>query len=177
MFILFIGPIPGPNPSLPYPFIGGLSPRPPHPPVDRMSSRPPFPLAYRENWPSELILGPFAGGRPSRSSFSMLRFLPLSGDVGIEGDSSPSKGIGIPVSEEKEGVDGDAAYGRYDFVRRTVNSVSTNGGHSVRGELRGYESRQRRRGDAPFSRNSSSCAASSFRISLSGTLCFSSARI
>lgn len=49
----------------------------------------------------------------------------------MEPDNRPSKGIGIPVStgcvlDEANPDDGDEAeYGRYDFVRREVNSVST----------------------------------------------------
>jgi hypothetical protein len=93
-----------------YPLAGGLSTLPPHPPVERFSGRPPSPLVYRENWPSVLKRGPFAGGRPSRSSLSILRFRFRSGDVDIEGDKSPSKGIGIPVSSgfgPNEGDDGE----------------------------------------------------------------------
>jgi hypothetical protein len=42
----------------------------------------------------------------------MLRFRFRSGDVGIEGDKRPSRGIGMPVSkvfeEEYEDVEGEA---------------------------------------------------------------------
>lgn len=56
--------------------------------------------------------GPFAGGLPSRSSLSMLRFRFRSGESDIEGDRSPSRGIGIPVSSgfvAKEGDGGELA--------------------------------------------------------------------
>jgi hypothetical protein len=54
----------------------------------------------------------------------------------MDGDKRPSRGMGMPVSMlwlgEVYEVDGEAAlYGRYDFVRRTVNSVSIKGVHSI----------------------------------------------
>lgn len=82
-----------------------------------------------------LSRGALAGARSSRSSFSPFLLRPRSGDCDSGCDNSPSRGIGIPLSrffEVKEVDDGDAAeYGKYDFVRRTVNKVSIKEAHSA----------------------------------------------
>jgi hypothetical protein len=61
-------------------------------------------------------------------------------------------------------------------VRRVVKSASRKGGPSMHTkEFR--KDKKGMTGDAPFSRNSSNCAASSLRNSDSGALCFSNARM
>lgn len=43
-----------------------------------------------------------------------------------------SSGIGMPWSSDEDGVSsGCAEYGRYDFVRRVVKSMSMNEEHSI----------------------------------------------
>ena len=61
-------------------------------------------------------------------------------------------------------------------MRRVVKSASRKGGPSMQVK----EFRKDEKGvasDAPFSRNSSNCAASSLRNSDSGALCFNNARM
>jgi len=64
-----------------------------------------------------------------------------------------SSGIGMPLSIGFCGV-ASAVYGRYDFVRRTVNNVSTKDGHSDV-QLAWIHQPEFASG-VPFSRNSSS---------------------
>lgn len=61
-----------------FPLRGGLSTRALQPPVDLGSWM--AGLLLEENWPSVNIRGPFAGGRPSRSSLSMLLLRERYGD-------------------------------------------------------------------------------------------------
>ncbi len=69
-----------------------------------MRSSPPL-APYLENWAPLFKRGPFAGGRPSRSSSVELRFRVLSGDAAAV--RSASRGIGMPLSRGLSGKDGD----------------------------------------------------------------------
>lgn len=87
----------------------------------------------------------------------------------------------MPVSVgwelDGEGCDGggEVVYGRYDLVLRTVNNVSINEGPSEVERSEWWKGRDQKR-DIPFSRNSSSWAVSSLRMSGSGRLCLRRAR-
>lgn len=71
------------------------------------------------------------------SSYSDGRFLLRSGGLDEPDGMIASSGIGMPLSVGNNGAGGwgGELYGRYDFVRRAVKSVSRKGGPSTHAEV------------------------------------------
>jgi hypothetical protein len=97
--------------------------------------------------------------------------MPVSVPVGsVVGAAEAEAGAGAEVRAV-------SVYGRYDFVRRTVKSVSMKGGPSVQDSVLSKRGEQGTRRDGPFSRNSSSWEESSPLSSVSELLCLRRARM